>query len=49
MVPLVENSKKPIFIQEYWYLHENSTPSSPSERARKDDIIAALLEKTYEF
>jgi hypothetical protein len=46
MIPLVELSEKPIFISEYWYLHENSTLRTNEIQFKKNNIIKKIL--TYE-
>ncbi|PUE64854.1 glycosyltransferase family 2 protein [Arcobacter lacus] len=46
MIPLVELSKKPIFIYEYWYLHENSTKRSSKIKLKKEKLIMEILNKS---
>jgi len=45
MVPIVEMSKKPLFINHFNYYHERTTPSTPEIKNAKEKIIAALLNK----
>lgn len=43
MIPLVELAAKPLFIDQYFYLHERSTISS--NKNRKAEIIQYIVEK----
>lgn len=45
MVPIVELSVNPVFIPEYIYFHERSTPRTPESRTRKNEIIRRILIK----
>lgn len=45
MVPIVELSVNPVFIPEYIYFHERSTPRAPESRTRKEEIIRRILMK----
>ena len=45
MLPLVELSRQPVYLPEYLYLHERSTPSTPALRVEKDCVIARILSK----
>jgi hypothetical protein len=45
MIPVVELCSNPVYIPEYCYFHERSTPNTPEWRARKDAIIRAILAK----
>lgn len=45
MIPLVELSKKPIFVYEYWYLHESTTKRSLSINLKKEKLIKKILNK----
>ncbi|WIG92985.1 glycosyltransferase [Myxococcus sp. SDU36] len=47
MLPIVEACRKPMYIPEYLYFHERSTPPTPELRAVKDDIIRRILEKRW--
>lgn len=46
MVPMVELATCPLFIPEYLYFHERSTPRTPETRARKDILIRRILAKS---
>jgi hypothetical protein len=43
MIPLVEQATKPVYLPEYLYFHERSTPTTPELRAARDDIIRRVL------
>ncbi len=45
MLPIVEACRQPVYIPEYLYFHERSTPRTPEVRAAKDDIIRRILAK----
>jgi hypothetical protein len=45
MIPIVEACRHPIFIPDYLYFHERTTPRTPETRLRKDGIIRAILSK----
>ncbi|MFE8598747.1 glycosyltransferase [Archangium violaceum] len=45
MLPMVESCRQPVYIPEYLYFHERSTPRTPEVRAVKDDIIRSILAK----
>lgn len=47
MIPLVEKSSKPIFIPEYWYLHENSIERSLELNGSRKNIIDQIVNKSY--
>jgi hypothetical protein len=43
MVPIVEIARNPVYLPEYLYLHDRTTPRTPETRDRKDRIIRWLL------
>jgi hypothetical protein len=45
MIPMVELCRQPVYLPEYMYFHERSTPRTPEVRAVKDDIIRSILAK----
>jgi len=45
MIPIVEKSSKPIFIPEYWYLHENSIERSLELNISRKKIIDQIINK----
>jgi hypothetical protein len=45
MLPMVESCRQPVYIPEYLYFHERSTPRTPEVRTVKDDIIRRILAK----
>jgi hypothetical protein len=45
MLPIVESCRQPVYLPEYLYFHERSTPRTPELRAVKDDIIRRILAK----
>jgi len=45
MIPIVEKSKKPIFISEYWYLHESSIERSLVLNKSRKMIINQIINK----
>lgn len=45
MVPIVELASHPLYIREYLYFHERSTPRTPESRSRKDKVIQRILAK----
>lgn len=45
MIPIVEASQNPVFIPEYLYFHERTTPRTAEARLRKDRIIEGILAK----
>lgn len=45
MIPVVECCRSPLYIPEYFYFHERSTPKTPELQARKDKIIRTILKR----
>ncbi|MBE7491692.1 MAG: glycosyltransferase family 2 protein [Planctomycetes bacterium] len=45
MIPMVELARKPLYLPEYLYYHQRTTPRTPEVRARKDDVIRSILAK----
>ncbi|WP_181790349.1 glycosyltransferase [Myxococcus llanfairpwllgwyngyllgogerychwyrndrobwllllantysiliogogogochensis] len=45
MLPIVEACRQPVYIPEYLYFHERSTPRTLEVRAVKDDLIRRILAK----
>jgi hypothetical protein len=45
MVPIVELASRPLYIPDYLYFHERSTPRTQENRFRKDEVIRRILEK----
>jgi hypothetical protein len=45
MIPMVELAGNPVYLPEYVYFHQRTTPRTPETRARKDGIIRQILAK----
>ncbi|MFP4145079.1 MAG: glycosyltransferase family 2 protein [Phycisphaeraceae bacterium] len=45
MIPIVELAQCPVYIPEYLYYHERTTPRTPERRVVKDEIIRRILAK----
>jgi hypothetical protein len=45
MVPIVELCARPVYIREYLYFHERSTPGTAELRRVKDVLIRRILDK----
>ena len=45
MIPIVELASRPIYLPEYLYYHERTTPRTAETRARKDAVIRRILAK----
>lgn len=45
MVPIVEMSENPMFLNSYSVFHDRTTPNTPEIRKQKDEIIKQLLAK----
>jgi hypothetical protein len=45
MIPIVELARNPVYLPEYLYHHERSTPRTPALRAEKDALIRRILAK----
>jgi len=46
MIPIVEKSSNPIFIPEYWYLHQNSIERSLELNMSRKNIIDQIINKS---
>jgi hypothetical protein len=46
MIPLVELASKPVYLSEYLYFHERSTPTTPKLRTAKEEIIRRIIDMT---
>lgn len=45
MIPLVEMASRPIYLPEYLYCHERSTPATTELRATKQAVIRRIIHK----
>lgn len=45
MIPMVEASSSPTFVQDYFYYHEPTTVRTPEVRLRKERLIKLILSK----
>lgn len=45
MIPIVEMCERPVYLREYLYFHERSTPRTAELRSEKEVLIRRILEK----